>query len=509
MARLPALALLLAGVASFGAAQSPPELTLESLKKLGSPARPVPVRLDDQAVDTVWFVAGDAEPFATDGVYHPAKDVVVRKDASFIAGFATHLYGRAASDSATASRPTVARVDSPAIDAAAVSAWSDEVLAASFRSVTGALPVGGPFAFDALSPSAARRLAATLALGGRSWTWSAASASESDRAWLRRLDPPVASVPVDAYPKARPPRALVRRNGRGAMIQTTLALFGASDSETLVLPLGALGLSSKPHVVHDLLSGERFTTDDAVLAVAVGQNDVRLLTAAPLDGKPHLLAFGDHLAGGLDFLRDLVVVDARFSAVVERPGTHDVLWLGADGRTYATRLAATVDGSPSSAIGRPLEGERASSRPAGRTESAGTLLRRAPGTTVSPWSDGFRIDQSHNGLPLLLDGVPVVSGLGAATGTRASIPLDGRPLRLSGRVGPAISVDETTVAIVGDGRVLWRSSIGGAAGSPRFDVALDGVRLLELRVDQVKPPATRPFAVTFTELSTTPQSERR
>jgi hypothetical protein len=82
-------------------------------------------------------------------------------------------------------------------------------------------------------------------------------------------------------------------------------------------------------------------------------------------------------------------------------------------------------------------------------------------------------------------------------------------MRLAGRVGPAISLDETEVSIVGDGRVIWKSAIGGAAGSPRFDVALDGIRLLELRVDQVKPPATRPFAVTFTDLATTPQSERR
>ncbi len=509
MVRLPVLVLLLAAAAGSGTAQAPPELSLESLKKLAAPARPVPVRLDDQAADTVWFVAGDAEPFGTDGVYHPAKDVVVRKDASFIAGFATHLYGRTASDVASSSRPTLVRVDRPAVDASTVSAWADDVLAGSFRAVTGAPPAGGPFAFGSLSPSAARRLAATLALTGRSFTWSGSNPTEAERGWLMRLDPPVASVPVDAFPKARPPRALVRRNGRGATIQTTLAVFGTKNAETVVLPLRALGLSSKRHVVHDLLSGDRFTTDDAVLAVSVPQDDVRLLTAAPLDGKAHLLAFGDHLAGGLDFIRNLDIVDARISAVVERPGTHDVVWLAADGRTYAARLVAAADGGASSAIGSPLDTARTTSRPAPTAESAASSLRRAPGATVAPWSDGFRIDQSHNGLPLVLDGVPVASGLGAATGTRASIPLDGRPLRLAGRVGPAISLDETEIAIVGDGRVIWKSAIGGAAGSPRFDVALDGIRLLELRVDQVRPPATRPFAVTFTDLSTTPQSERR
>jgi hypothetical protein len=136
-------------------------------------------------------------------------------------------------------------------------------------------------------------------------------------------------------------------------------------------------------------------------------------------------------------------------------------------------------------------------------------VRRLPGFIASPWRDGFRIDQSHDGHRLVLEGMPVEHGLGAATGTSAHDPSRRSTQVDVGTVGPAVPGDTTTVAMLGDGRILWSARIGAAAGAVPFVVPLDGVHRFEIRIDQVAPPATRPFAVAFVDLRIDPEFDRR
>jgi hypothetical protein len=199
--------------------------------------------------------AGDAEPSATDGIYHPTKDILVRKDASFLAGFGRSLYGNP-SPEGSASRGASRRNDAGSGDAAA-ERLRRELLRTPFPASVIGTPAEFPVAIPSdLTRGAARRLAATLALSGR----AARSPTSAGDGGLpddldARIDPPVPSIAVDAFPKARTPRVIVRRNGRDGNYPATLAVFGEDGTTQLRLPLRALGLASTPHVLYDLSSG--------------------------------------------------------------------------------------------------------------------------------------------------------------------------------------------------------------------------------------------------------------
>ncbi len=510
MSRWTLAALVFTAAAALGQVVLPPPV-------LGSKAypRPLSVRLNDQATTSVWFLAGDAVPRGLDGIYNPALDIVVRRDTSVLRRFAQNAYGRTEKPAARLAGVVApfGPVTEPAPPAIEVAKRIEGLLKQPFVSSLGTfLKVGTVDLSDATPLPVAHRIAAVAALTGAEFHLPQGVPLDPERAsLLDRISPPVESWCADAFPKSVPPDVIVRHHQRSGVRQTTIAILGSPFDRIARVPLQDLGLDDIPYILVDVFDNTQLRSEGGIISCHVPAHGVRLLVAAPEGTEPALLSFGEDLAGGLDLLESISIGETDGKPVVRcktvKPSAQASRVI-----CYVPKRGAvsiSVEPMPSDAAvlssrsdtWTALPKSRPTSRPFDNSKIAarGADLRSWPGFTATPWSDGFRRDQSAWGSKLLINGAPVIYGIGAITGTKATIPLAGKATSLSALVGPATD-GEARIVVYCDGILKASIDVGGATPSALLSVDLGGVQELTIDISTPKP-VTRPIDVTFANIA--------
>lgn len=125
-----------------------------------------------------------------------------------------------------------------------------------------------------------------------------------------------------------------------------------------------------------------------------------------------------------------------------------------------------------------------------RSERIRSLCDLAPDAVeTTPWLDFVRepvVDGSLFGGPLVLDELPLLRGIAMHARSLFRWQLDGTWQRLRCTIGLDRTLSdrgEAVFVVRGDGRELFRQAIQGTEPAQALDLALDGIKVLELELD--------------------------